>query len=244
MGCLSCINKTILYILNMFLFLFGLSIVVTTSVALSKSGQFGDLLADGTFTLPIIVLIVGVFILLLGFFGCCGAKKENPCMLYTYASVLVVLIIAQVTCAILLLVYKDTAEDFIKGGMYNGFDKYGNANDPDLKKALDKIQNDLECCGVEGPEDWKNATHLDKLSVADGCCKDMEDGCGHDYFNGPINPEEIYTDGCYDVIKEQLLGLGLGITGLILAAAGVQLAIVILACMLAKKGKKDERGHA
>jgi len=165
-------------------------------------------------------------------------------MLYTYASVLVVLIIAQVTCAILLLVYKDTAEDFIKDGMYKGFNKYGNPKDTDLTNALDKIQNDLKCCGVEGPEDWKNATNLNELSVADGCCKDMEDGCGHNYFDSPINPEDIYHEGCYEVIKEQLLGLGLGITGLILAAAGVQLAIVILACMLAKKGKKDERGHA
>jgi len=238
-SCLGCINKTLLYILNLVLFLFGLAVVVIASIALSKTSEFGDLLTEGTFTLPIIVLIVGIFILLLGFFGCCGAKKENSCMLYTYSTVLLCLVIAQVTCGILLLVYKDSAEDFIKDGMDEAFNKYNNPKDPKFTEALDNIQQELECCGTVGPDVYQNGTYMSNDNVADGCCKDMQTGCGNGYFDHG-NPEDIYQNGCYDVIKDELLGLGLGISGLVLAAAGVQLVIVILACCLAKKGKGKE----
>jgi len=213
-------------------------VVVIASITLSKSSEFGDLFAEGTFTLPIIVLIVGIFILLLGFFGCCGAKKENSCMLYTYSTVLLCLVIAQVTCGILLLVYKDSAEDFIKEGMDEAFNKYDNPNDNHMTEALDKIQQKLKCCGTVGPDIYQNGTNMNHHDVADGCCITMKPGCGNGYFD-LANPEGIYTNGCYDAIKDQLLGLGLGITGLILAAAGVQLVIVILACILAKKGKDN-----
>jgi len=213
--------------------------VVLASVTLSKTSEFGDLFEDGTFTLPIIVLIVGIFIVLLGFFGCCGAKKENACMLYTYAAVLLCLVIAQVTCGILLLVYKDTAEDFIKEGMDKAFDKYDNPTDTHLTASLDRIQQDLKCCGTDGPDTYVNGTYtMETHSVADGCCKVIKDGCGEGYFDH-ANAVDIYEDGCYDVIKDEILGLGLGISGLVLAAAGVQLVIVILACCLAKKGKDN-----
>jgi len=238
-SCLGCINKTLLYILNLVLFLFGLAVVVIASIALSKTSEFGDLLTEGTFTLPIIVLIVGIFILLLGFFGCCGAKKENSCMLYTYSTVLLCLVIAQVTCGILLLVYKDSAEDFIKEGMDEAFDKYNNPKDDHFTDALDNIQQELKCCGTVGPDIYQNGTYMSNDDVADGCCIDMKTGCGSGYFDHG-NPADIYQDGCYDVIKDELLGLGLGISGLVLAAAGVQLVIVILACCLAKKGKGKE----
>jgi len=213
-------------------------VVVIASITLSKSSEFGDLFAEGTFTLPIIVLIVGIFILLLGFFGCCGAKKENSCMLYTYSTVLLCLVIAQVTCGILLLVYKDSAEDFIKEGMDAAFDKYNNSADKHLTDALDKIQQDLKCCGTVGPDIYQNGTYMNNHDVADGCCVDKKPGCGNGYFDH-INPDDVYQVGCYDKIKDELLGLGLGISGLVLAAAGVQLVIVILACILAKKGKDN-----
>lgn len=61
----------------------GVATVVLASIFISKNGEYGSLLASGTFTLPICILIAGLCILLLGFFGCCGALKENACMLHT-----------------------------------------------------------------------------------------------------------------------------------------------------------------
>merc|ERR1712179_157005 len=240
MGCLSCINKTVLLVLNLVLFLIGLGLVIVSSIALHLGGEFGELLEDGTLTFPIIILIVGIFILLLGFFGCCGAQKENACMLYTYSTVLLILVIAQFACGIILVVNGKSAEDTVKDGMWKAFNKYGNPDDNHFTEVVDKLQNELKCCGVDGPDDWQNATYLmDDHSVADGCCKDMMTGCGKGYFDH-MNAVEIYKDGCYQIIKNELLDLGVGITGLIFIAAGVQLIIVILACILAKESKKKE----
>jgi len=246
-GCLSCINKTFLYVLNLLLFLIGLAVVVIASITLSKGSEWDLLLQDGIFTLPVIVLCVGIFVLLLGFFGCCGAKKENSCMLYTYSGVLLVLVIAQLTCGILLLVYKEDAEDFVMGGFSDVFDKYNSTIDPELTHKLDNLQHNLECCGVKGPDFWKNETlqYMDNLSVPDSCCKSWTLDCGKDFFDH-ANPDYniIYDVGCYTEIKEELLSLGLGISGLVLAAAGIQLIIVVLACCLAQKGGKKSSEYA
>ena len=44
----------------------------------------------------IILIVVSVFIVILTFFGCCGAIKESKCMMYTYGLLLCVILIAQV----------------------------------------------------------------------------------------------------------------------------------------------------
>jgi len=239
MGCLSCINKTVLLVLNLLLFLIGLGLVIVSAISLHLGSEFGEVLESGHLTFPIILLIVGIFILLLGFLGCCGAQKENACMLYTYSTVLLILVIAQFACGIILVTNKDTAEDTIKEGMWISFNKYGNPNDTHFTEVVDKLQNELKCCGVEGPEDWKNATYLDDISVPDGCCKDMKKGCGKGYFDH-VNAVEIYEDGCYDIIRDEIMDLGVGIAGLIFIAAGVQLIIVIMACVLAKGSNRKE----
>jgi len=168
-------------------------------------------------------------------------------MLKTYAGVLIILVIAQVTCGILLLIYKDSAEDFVKDGMKDIMNKYNNTDDEAFTNSYDKIIHELGCCGVDGPEDWKNATvenggHMDGFSVADGCCKqdDYEDsGCGKDYYDHFNRKVAIYDEGCYDVIKDEISDIGIGITGLVFAAAGVQLIIVLLACTLANRSKYE-----
>lgn len=210
--------------------------MVLASLVISKDTTYGALLQKGVLSLPIIVLVAGLIILIIGFLGCCGALKENTCMLKTYAAIVLVLLIAEIILGILVLVYTNKAESIIKDGMHDIFEQYGNG-DKALKESLDHAQNDLHCCGVSSYRDWANYTAIGTGNVADGCCKQMEDDCGKGVLNE--SPEEIedkiYTQGCYPAIKEDIQGVTIGLGVACIALALVQLLSISCACGIAKK---------
>jgi len=234
---MGCCSRFALFVLNFFVFAIGLAAVVMASLVISKDSVYGDLLASGVFSLPIGVLIAGLCILLLGFLGCCGALKENSCMLQTYAGIVLLLFIAEVVLGVLILVYTDKAESIITDAMKDSFNKYG-GEDESLTKSLDAAQHELKCCGVESYADWSEF-HFGNTTgdVATGCCLKMVDGCGAGVAN--LSPEEaaekVYTRGCYPAIKDDLGGLtiGLGVISVILGL--VQLISISCACGLARK---------
>lgn len=218
----------------------GVATVVLASIFISKNGEYGSLLAKGTFTLPICILIAGLCILLLGFFGCCGALKENSCMLYTYSAIVMVLFIAEVVLGILIFVYTDEAEEILTKGMEGVFNDYGQ-QDEALTKSLDLAQQELHCCGIHGYQDWKNFTYGEGTgNVAMGCCLKQTDNCNQGVADKPVSEAEevIYTQGCYQAIKDDLQSVvvALGVTTLILGL--VQLASISCACGLAKNSRQ------
>jgi len=237
---MGCFSRFALFVLNFLIFGVGLATVILASIIISKNSVYGELLQGGTFTLPICVLIAGLIILLIGFFGCCGALKENSCMLQTYAAVVLLLFIAEVVLGILILVYREEAQDYITKGMKSTFDLYGQ-KDQSLTKSLDALQHEVHCCGVMSYKDWANFTFgKPNGDVAKGCCIDMTDDCfkGMAFESEEVAKNTIYTEGCYVTLMEDLKGvtLALGITVIILGL--VQLMSVSCACGLAKNSKR------
>lgn len=214
----------------------GVAVVVLASLVISKNSTYGVMLQDGTFSLPIIVLIAGLIILLIGFLGCCGALKENSCLLKMYAAIVLVLLIGELVLGILILVFTNTAEEKVMDGMDKILRKYG-GDDASLTKSLDAAQHELKCCGVNNYTDWENypygEAHAD--SVADGCCIERVENCGISVLEKPDFEDLIYTDGCFQAIKDDVknAAIGLGVAVIILAV--VQLLSISCACGLAKK---------
>jgi len=234
---MGCCSRFALFVLNFLVFAIGLAAVVMASLVISKDTVYGDLLASGVFSLPIGVLIAGILILLLGFLGCCGALKENSCMLQTYAGIVLLLFIAEVVLGVLILVYTDKAEGIITDAMKDSFNKYG-GEDAALTKSLDATQHELKCCGVESYKDWSEFTFGNGTgNVATGCCLEMKDDCGAGVANLDIEEaqDKVYVRGCYPAIKDDLGGLtiGLGVISVILGL--VQLISISCACGLARK---------
>jgi len=237
---MGCFSRFALFVLNFCVFAVGLATVVLASVVIHKDATIGVLLGDGVFTLPICVLIAGLLILLLGFLGCCGALKENSCMLKTYAAIVLVLFIAELVLGILIFIYTDKAEKIIKDGMADQFNKY-NGEDTHLTESLDQVQHELECCGIENYMDWKNFTYGKETNdVAKGCCIEQTEDCNKDMADKPMDEAEkvIYTQGCYNAVKEDMKGvtIGLGVATVVLAL--VQLLSISCACGLAKNSKR------
>lgn len=236
---MCCCNKFALFLLNFLVFLLGTAIVVVASLVISKGDAWSDLLEDGNMNMPIVVLVFGAVVLLIGFLGCCGTLRQNACMLNMYALIVMALAIAQIVLGALILAYKDTAEDVLKKGMTTAFNQYNNG-DEQLKKTIDIAQHDLECCGIDGYRDWQTVlTGTGGNSVPDGCCVEIVDGCGVDYFTKP-GGEDIYKRGCLEATEEVLVSLRISLGALALGIALVELLSVFCACHLARESKRPK----
>lgn len=233
---MGCISKLALFVLNFAIFAAGVTVVTLSSIIIHKDSTYGDLLISGVFTLPIIILIAGLVICLIGFLGCCGAMKESSCMLKTYAFIVTVLLLGEIILGILLLVYPNKAEDLITEGMTDAFEKYGN-EDESLRKAIDNIQHDLKCCGVKSYQDWQNYTWSGGVNVSDGCCKEDAENCGTGMAvaDEQTAAKNIYTRGCYEALKENLQGETIALGVVLFLMAIVQVMAITCACGLARK---------
>jgi len=250
MGCLSrCFSKLVLFILNFIVFVIGTAVIVVASLVLAHSSDFSTFLHGGAVTVPVILLCCGVFVMLLGFFGCFGALKQSPCLLNTYAIIVLVLVMAQIGVGIYAGVERVSIKDTVSDGMIQIFDKYVGGSDDELSKAIDASQHSLKCCGVFGYSDWYNTSVLslpkslpDGDDVSVGCCinSTLWATCAKN-INGideSIVEKQIYTDGCFkkydDLVEGKSLWLIIGAVVLAL----VQLGCVFIACGLARTRRR------
>jgi len=119
---------------------------------------------------PRMLIAVAVIIIVVAFFGCCGAWKENKCMLCVFIFLLLILVILEITAAALAYKNKDKIKDNLKKALMEKLMDYN----PNLNKsqAYDDLQEKVECCGVEGYKDWAmNKNYKASNSVPDSCCK-------------------------------------------------------------------------
>ena len=95
----------------------------------------------------IILIAVAVFVVIVAFFGCCGAIKESKCMLGTYFAIILVMFIILIVGAV--IGYTQSI-DTIKNGIEESMPKYDPSakedSDPTkvaITKAWDKVQEDV-----------------------------------------------------------------------------------------------------
>uniref|UniRef100_A0A2P2HWX8 Tetraspanin n=1 Tax=Hirondellea gigas TaxID=1518452 RepID=A0A2P2HWX8_9CRUS len=239
-------SKFFLFVLNFIVFAIGVGVIVLASLILTNGAQFQVLLDEGTFSVPIILLIMGVIVMLIGFFGCFGALRESPCLLYTYATIVLLLLIAQISVAIYGIVKQDELKAFISGNMVKVFEKIG-GDDQELTDSLNGVQHELHCCGVYNYTDWALTIHGDNTPtgglVPSGCCKTPNSTeCTTTTWatmSEPAASEGIYTKGCYTLFMETIEGQAtwLGIGAILLAL--IQLFCVLVACGIGKNSSSS-----
>merc|ERR1719400_1510264 len=98
-----------------------------------------------------ILIVISALIVIIAFFGCCGAYKENKCMLGTYFTIILALFIAMVVGAV--LGYSGNLEDNIKNPLESALNKYDDTpgestHKAALKAVWNEVQKELKCCGV------------------------------------------------------------------------------------------------
>ncbi|XP_064513884.1 tetraspanin-18 [Pseudopipra pipra] len=206
--CLSCM-KYLMFLFNFFIFLGGACLLGLGIWVIVDPTGFREIVAANPllFTGAYIVLAMGAMLFLLGFLGCCGAIRENKCLLLFFFMFILLIFLAELSAAILAFIFREnlTREFFTKELKKH----YQRNNDTDVfSSTWNSVMITFACCGVNGPEDFEAIPHLPHSSLEkmtpEACCqRELQSREG--MF---INKEACLTgierfqnrQGCYTVI--------------------------------------------
>lgn len=119
----------------------GIALVALGIVALVNTGDLkGAFKEHDPAFVAIILIVLGSIVFLISFFGCCGAIRESHCMTMTYASILLIIIIAQVVIGVLVIVQKDEFMDNIMKHIGN---IWANPTAPGNTETITAIENSV-----------------------------------------------------------------------------------------------------
>ncbi|KAF6032150.1 hypothetical protein EB796_009545 [Bugula neritina] len=215
----SCCIKYLLFSFNVFFWLVGLGLLAIGVWAWYEKQMFKNIGQLTTFFVDpgLIFIIVGAVIFIIGFAGSVGALRENTCLLMFFIACLVVILLAQVTIAVLLFVYKDFVEQKVVTALKSYIGRY--RDDDDLQNLIDWVQDTwLHCCAVTSPDDWDinvyfnctSSPSREQCGVPFSCC--IRDSaaiinlqCGYDVRLPERRSswaEYIYVDGCIDAFNK------------------------------------------
>ncbi|CAH8490169.1 unnamed protein product [Schistosoma bovis] len=205
--------KSCVFVLNIICLLCSLVLIGAGAYVEVKFSQYGDNLHKVWQAAPIAIIVVGVIILIVSFLGCCGAIKENVCMLYMYAFFLIILLIAELAAAIVAVVYKDKIDSEIDALMTGALDK----PTPEITEFMDLIQSSFHCCGAKGPQDYA-------ANIPASC-------------RGEIT---VYHEGCVPVFGAFLKRNLVIVACVAFGVCFFQLLSIVIACCLGRQIKEYE----
>ncbi|CAL8291276.1 unnamed protein product [Boreogadus saida] len=207
--CLSCV-KYLMFVFNFLIFLGGSFLLGVGVWVLVDPTGFREIVAANPllFTGVYIVLAMGGMLFLLGFLGCCGAIRENKCLLLFFFMLILLIFLAELAAAILAFIFREhlTREYFTKE-LKRHYQGYNNTDV--FTSTWNGIMNTFDCCGVNSPEDFKESlfkslNHDDMVPAA--CCQrpsqpaDMADPSQEQCLRG--NMMFRNNKGCYSAVVD------------------------------------------
>lgn len=227
-GCAAC-AKWCLIVFNVLFCLLGLGFIAAGVYVYVALREYLDFLGNENVNAPAIVLIVfGCITFVIAAIGCIGACKESPCLLFTFAIIIAVLVIAELAAGITAFIYRGKVEEWIRMEAPVLMKQYNSSNSDDgVFASWTVVQNQLECCGVNGASDWNNKTMAPANDAGiPNSCK-SEDGA-------------TYDRGCVDAVKDFVEGNIYVVGGVGVAFAVIELMGIILACCVGCAARKGE----
>jgi len=215
--------KTLLVVFNALFLVCGIALLIVGVIDFKHAHSVGKIIEElnGVNT---VAIIVGATILVISFLGCCGALKENSCMLNAFLGLLLIILIAEISVGYLALNNRNKVEDTLKKTALNTLNQTKSTDSKLLKDAWDDVQLTWHCCGVNNYTDYEKFD----LQIPESCCKKVttpEAVCER----GNPNLQKI---GCFSEMKNfaERNSLGIGVAAIIIAF--IEVAGIIFACCL------------
>lgn len=266
MGCLLTVGRIFLIVTNIIFFLIGLVLFIIGLVAkysedtfkgyydgfilqlqssLSDAG-FEDVtldfkLSDLAGNLTLALIIGGLILIILTLFGFLGAFKKIKCILFIYASVLFVLLAAQVITMGIFYWKPDMIKVPIKDTLNSTIQSdYAGLNGTNIVSIGWNVVNlKFSCCGIDNYYDFSNATNWIKdygggnvLLTPLSCCVTLPSNSS-DFTCAQANlttSTNNYNTGCFDEIWNVVIG-NAAITATVLAVCLIMQIIFILTAL-------------
>ncbi|KAG8548429.1 hypothetical protein GDO81_025370 [Engystomops pustulosus] len=157
-GCMKVI-KYFLFLFNLLFFALGGVLLGFGIWILVDKTSFIAILHSSSSSLQIgsyILIGVGGVTMVMGFLGCIGAVNEVRCLLGTYFTFLLLILIAQVAAGVLIYLHRESLKTEMSDIIHELIVTY-NPNDSanvSAEVTWDYIQRNLNCCGWVDYQNW------------------------------------------------------------------------------------------
>ncbi|XP_049866822.1 23 kDa integral membrane protein-like isoform X2 [Pectinophora gossypiella] len=196
--------------------------------------KHGEVQETGTLAGNIAVIVVSLLLIAVALLGCIGVVKEKPKLLYVYAGFLMIIVVLSVMSGIFVAVQRCGLQLDIRDWMREDF--FMNVTGEELiehNKKWDKIQINYECCGLNGPEDYK-AMHQD-ISMA--CCprahRAQSEHAKQMLYKACLNGENHFYRGCEEVVIDYVQSDADWLLGMAVISFWFEAACMVLAVSVA-----------
>ncbi|KAH0951576.1 hypothetical protein HN011_005844 [Eciton burchellii] len=227
-SCGMSIIKYILFVFNLVFAISGIGIIAAGAVVLADVGEFTYFMEGRIMAPPIVLIVAGSIVFIIAFLGCYGAIKEHYNMLIAFAAALLIIFVIELAVGIAAAVFKNDFSMAMRDTLKESIKNYTDTD----RQAWDNVQRKLQCCGVDGPNDWTPSNGFTGTFPSSCCIQDMQVICQ------PVD-RLVYKDGCFSKLEMRvqksatvLIGVGIGI-------AFVEIAGIVLACCLAAAIKRE-----
>jgi len=247
MGCCDVLIKYIVFLFNFVFFLTSVALIGIGAYIQIHMTKYLDFLGNTYLNTSIILIIIGALMLIVTFFGCCGACTENPCMMYTYGTMLTLILLSLIGVAITVFVFRGDARKVITNTMTDSLKNYEESGHNGVTETWNIMQSDFKCCGVNNSTDWATTPKFeDTDDVPDTCCKVFKDGCGK---GKATSKEDINSTGCFvkfeDFISSNATtAIGVGVGVIILLFLGICVSCCVARGLASKNSHERLNSHS
>ncbi|XP_008469973.1 leukocyte surface antigen CD53-like isoform X2 [Diaphorina citri] len=137
---MSCI-KYILFFFNLLFSISGLALITVGIIIKNAYYNYSRFIDDKFYSPPWVLIIVGVAVFVVAFFGCCGAIRESNCMLIMFSLLLFVIVILEALVALSGYYLKNDIDLMLQTKMNETISDYG--KNPEITKSWDILQLDV-----------------------------------------------------------------------------------------------------
>jgi len=223
------VAKYMLFFFNLLFAVLGVAMVVIGVVIRAKLVNYHDFIEYDLSSYPYILIGVGCVVFFIAYLGCCGAIKENSCMLFLYALILIIIVGVEIGFIVAANAKRDALEEIVDKRLKVTLNE-SNSNG-DYYASWHLLQTELKCCGIDGPEDWKNV--FPHVELPGSCCQKAAN-------DTTCTVNTASKTGCKAAIIDYLNSNIVTVVGVAIVVAVVQLLAIICPCCLYSVYRRDE----
>ncbi|XP_023710810.1 CD63 antigen-like isoform X2 [Cryptotermes secundus] len=217
------------FVVLTFTVLFAVSGVVTVVFSVANLVHFyaHNRFVPSCVTVPVLLLaLAGLAACLVAAVGWCGAMAGNTCRLRAFSVFLIVVIMSEFGASIYALMSRTDFKADVTKAMEESFSNY--TNDKAVAEDWKSLQKELECCGVDGPNNYRSLGMMDW-----SCCLA---GTRHEGTCHGVNQR-----GCLESLTHEIQRRLLWLSLLGIAAAIGQMTGVLCSCCLLNSLRNEKR---
>ncbi|XP_076586777.1 tetraspanin 36 [Chaetodon auriga] len=241
MDCGIFTSKTILLFLSLVFWAAGTALAYVGAYVIRSYNDFDSFIQDKYTLVPAAIIIgVSVVMFIFGLVGCCATIRESKVGLSCFFLIIMVIFAAEVAALVFSFIYQNKINGDLERSMNDAFTKY-DGQDPETK-AVDYLQTQLQCCGVQNYTSWSNTTWFTSHNntVPRSCCKNMTST----QCTGRLDQLDLlYQEGCEPKLNSLLQGVLSYAMLVILGFAIIKFFGMLSVCVITCKSGSRRSGY-